>query len=253
MELFPALILLYLDQLSPCFSRYSVVLFEGYVWSSLITNGRKCMSRLASACWFVDRHLSSWERFLADHHWSITELTRRWFSLLVSRLLKLGVPLAELIFVLDTTLVAKVEGSMLGVQRWSAHPGENEAEKKIIGHHWAILGLAVRLKNRYVCFGLLSRLISGHLNPSQWIVDAQGHCRPANFWDAVHPLIWQTLSMTQQGITLVCDAYFAKSGFLNPIVLHNQQSSHRVNVITRMRWDAVCFSLLPPVRKQGQR
>lgn len=253
MELFPELMLFYLDQLSSCFSRYSIVFFEGYVWSLLISNGRKCMSRLASACWFVDRHLSSWERFLADHQWSVTELTHCWFRLLSSRLLKLGAHLSELIFVLDTTLISKVQGAMLGVQKWSAHPGDNEAEKKIIGHHWAILGLAVKLKNRYFCFGLFSRLISGQLKPAQWRVDSQGQCRVACFWDAIHPLLWQTVSMTQQGLLLVCDAYFSKAGFLNPIVFHNQHSRHRIKVITRMRWDAVCFELLPPSRKKGSR
>lgn len=249
MELFPELLLRYLDCLSPCFSRYSAPLFEGYVLGLLLTKGRKCMSRIASVCWFVDRHLSSWERLLADHHWSTEELTRCWFRLLCQRLSHLGVDLSEFIFLLDTTLVSKVKGSMLGVQKWSAHPGEDGAEKKIVGHHWSLIGLAVRVKNRYVCFGILSRLISGQLNPAHFIVDPEGNCRLANFWDATHALIWQTLAMTEQGITLVCDAYFAKVGFLAPIVFHNRHSPHQVKVITRMRWDAVCFSLLPPRRK----
>ena len=249
MEIFPPLLLLYLDCLSPCFSCYSAPFFEGYVVGLLLTKGRKCMSRVASVCWFVDRHLSSWERFLADHHWSTTEFTQCWFRLLCKRLSHLGIDLSEYLFLLDTTLVSKVKGRMPGVQKWSAHPGEDGAGKSIVGHHWSIMGLAVRVKNRYLCFGILSRLLSGQLNPSHFIVDPDGNCRLANFWDSTHALIWQTLEIVNQGITLVCDAYFAKAGFLAPIVFHNGHSPHRVKVITRMRWDAVCFSLWPPPRK----
>ena len=50
MEIFPALLLLYLDCLSPCFSRDSAPLFEGYVLGLLLTKSRKCMSRIASVC-----------------------------------------------------------------------------------------------------------------------------------------------------------------------------------------------------------
>jgi hypothetical protein len=37
--------------------------------SLLLTRGRKTMSRLAHTCFFVDRHLASWERFLAQNQW----------------------------------------------------------------------------------------------------------------------------------------------------------------------------------------
>lgn len=249
MEIFPELLLIYFDSMRPCFSRYSAPLFEGYAFGILLCNGRKCMKRIAGLCWFVDRHLNSFERFLADHQWSSSELTKCWYRLLIKRLSKLGISTSQKVFAIDTTLVQKVKGRMLGVQKWSAHPGDNKAEKRIIGHHWAILGLLVRFGDRYLCFGLFTRLISGKLNPAEMIVDANGACQIATFWDSIHAMIWQTLTLTETSITVVCDAYFSKKGFLNPIGYHNESSANKVTVITRMRWDAVCRELEPPEYK----
>jgi len=183
---------------------------------------------------------------LSEHRWSSSELSRYWFKLLLKRLSQLGISMSKKVFVIDTTLVQKVKGSMLGVQKWTAHPGDNKAEKKIVGHHWAILGLLVRFHNRYLCFGLLTRLISGQTNPAAMIVDPQGFCRLANFWDSIHAMIWETLTLVESSITVVCDAYFSKEGFLNPIGYHNDSSVAKVIVVTRMRWDAVCRELQPP-------
>lgn len=248
-HLFPELMIMYVNYLSPCFSYYSRPLFKGYVLGLLLCNSRKCMKHIASTCWFVDKGLSSWERFLSEHHWSLDSLMQRYFELLFFRLKHLGIDLSELLFALDTTLVAKTKGRMLGVQKWSAHPGDDSAEQSLIAHHWAILGLVVPFCGRYLCFGFLSRLISGQIAPSQFIVDAEGNCRKAVFWDAIHSMIWQTLTITQTSITIVCDAYFTKVGFLGPIAFHNTRSSQKVQVVSRMRWDAVCFELYPPKRK----
>lgn len=249
MKMFPELMLVYMNALSPCFSYYSRPFFEGYTLGLLLCSGRKCMKRVTSVCWFIDRKLSSWERFLAEHHWSLQSLSELWFKLLLSRLRLMGFSLSKLIFVLDTTLITKVKGKMIGVQKWTAHPGDDGAEKQIIGHHWAILGLVVPLVNRYLCFGLLSRLITGKRTSSHFIVTPQGQCRQATFWDPIHAMLWQTLDLTDCSITLLCDAYFSKIGFLSPIVFHNAFSSNQITVITRMRHDAVCFDLCPPSRK----
>ncbi|CAK8720280.1 hypothetical protein GMJAKD_09570 [Candidatus Electrothrix aarhusensis] len=90
MEIFPELLLIYFDSMRPCFSRYSAPLFEGYAFGILLCNGRKCMKRIAGLCWFVDRHLNSFERFLADHQWSSSELTKCWYRLLIKRLRNLA-------------------------------------------------------------------------------------------------------------------------------------------------------------------
>ena len=248
----PGLMILYMNYLAPCFSYYSRPLFEGYALGLLLCNSRKCMKRIAAVCWFVDRELSSWERFLSEHHWSSERLSKLFFELLLFRLRQLGVDFSEFLFVLDTTLVTKVKGRMLGVQKWTAHPGDDGAEKRVIGHHWAILGLMVRISNRYLCFGVLSRLIFGKLTSTHFIVDERGNCRLATFWDPIHTMIWQTLTLSQTSITLVCDAYFSKVGFLGPLAFHNANSAKKVQVITRMRWDAVCFALYPP-KRQGTR
>lgn len=241
--LFPDLIMLYLSSFHQCFSSWSRPFFNGYVLGLLLCNTRKCINHVASVCWFVDRSLSSWERFLSEHHWSIESLTACWVKLLFSRLYPWGLKMPEIICGVDTTLITKVKGRMLGVQKWTAHPGDEGAEKKIMGHHWAIMGLIVRFGDRYLCFGLLSRLISGHLAPSHFIVSAEGECRFAHFWDTIHAMIWQILNLVDTSIYLICDAYFSKAGFLNPVLEHNAKKAQKVRVISRMRWDAVCFEL----------
>jgi hypothetical protein len=80
------------------------------------------------------------------------------------------------------------------------------------------------------------RLISGKLNPFQFIVDSQGLARRATFWDGVIPLI---LDLKQQLgsrlLRIVVDAYFCKVPFLEPLV------SEGIPIITPMRKDGVAW------------
>ena len=68
------------------------------------------------------------------------------------------------------------------------------------------------------------RLISGKLNPFQFIVDSQGGVRRADFWDGVIPLI---LDLKQQLgsrlLRVVVDAYFCKVPFLVPLKKYTPQ------------------------------
>ena len=80
---------------------------------------------------------------------------------------------------------------MSGVQLWSFHSGNGDRGEKLKGHHWGILGLISFDKNRKRsgCWPLKMRLISGKLNPFQFIVDSEGVARRADFWDGVIPLV----------------------------------------------------------------
>ena len=56
------------------------------MWALLVVEGRKCMTRLARCAFFHQRDLSSWERFLAEHRWSLSAVTDRLVTLVVSQL-----------------------------------------------------------------------------------------------------------------------------------------------------------------------
>ena len=139
--LIPEILSNYLLLFSPHFNKPSFIYFSGYILSLLLTNGRKTMSRVAHTCFFVDRHLSSWERFLAENRWNPTALCKT----LIDQLgLELGDRLrvhGAYLAVLDTLLIAKNGRRMVGVQSWHDHSDNADRGERIRGHHWAIVGL----------------------------------------------------------------------------------------------------------------
>jgi len=204
--------------------------------SLLLTSGRKTMSQVAQTCFFVDRHLASWERFLAENAWDPAALGE---TLLATLRLKLGQSLSvhgAYLAVVDTLLIAKNGRRMLGVQTWHDHSGNADRGERMRGHHWAILGLISFSQEwgRYVCFPVLMQLISGQLNPSLFLVDPAGVVTLATIWDSVHPLIYHWhQSLNQAAMRVVVDAYFSKAPFVNPL---RQRGIH---VVSRLRHDAV--------------
>ena len=86
-----------------------------------------------------------------------------------------------------------------------------------------------KTSDRYWCWPIKMRLISGKLNPFQFIVDSQGVARRANFWDGVIPLLLDLKEqLSSRRLRVVVDAYFCKVPFLVPLV------SAGIPVITRM-------------------
>ena len=67
--LVPAVLFSYLTLFRPHFTKPSFAYFSGYIVSLLLTGGRKTMNCVADTCFWVDRHLASWERFLAENRW----------------------------------------------------------------------------------------------------------------------------------------------------------------------------------------
>jgi len=234
--LVPEILFAYLLLFRPHFNKPSFVFFSGYILSLLLTSGRKTMSRVAHTCFWVERHLTSWERFLAENRWDPTAL----FATLLDTL---RVKLADSLKVhgaylaaVDTLLIAKNGHKMPGVQFWKDHSGNADRGERIRGHHWAILGLIAfsRSWERFLCLPLLMRLISGQLNPFMFIVDPQGVATLATIWDSVLPLIFQLhLYLHQAALRVVVDAYFAKAPFINPLL------EKGIHVISRLRRDAV--------------
>src|SRR5437879_8145119 len=73
----------------------------------MVVEGRKCMTRLAGCVFCHQRGLSSWERFLAEHRWSVTAVTARLVRLVVERLGEQLKVHGAYLLGQDTTLVAK--------------------------------------------------------------------------------------------------------------------------------------------------
>jgi len=235
-SLVPAVLFTYLTLFKPHFTKPSFVYFSGYILSILITGGRKTMNHVAHTCFWVDRHLSSWERFLAEYRWDPTALLS---TLLEALKAKLGQELmvhGAFLAVVDTLLIAKNGRKMPGIQTWKDHSGNADRGERLRGHHWALVGLVAfsPLWGRYLCLPLLMQLISGQFNPYMFMVDPDGVATLATFWDSVLPLIMQLhLLLNQAPLRVVADAYFGKASFIQPLLTAG------IHVITRLRHDAV--------------
>ena len=220
------------------FSQPSFIYFQGYLWALLLVGGRKTMNNIAHCCFWVERSLSSWERFLSENIWDVNAVGKTLVTLLVQKLAHQLQVHGGYLAGLDTLLVPKNGSKMSGVQLWKDHSGNANRGEKLKGHHWGILGLISwdKIRKRSWCWPLKMRLISGKLNPFQFIVDSEGGTRRANFWDGVIPLV---LDLKQQlgavVLRVVVDAYFCKVPFLAPLVAQG------IQVITRMRKDAVAW------------
>lgn len=218
------------------FTKPSFVYFSGYILSLLLSGGRKTMSRVAQTCFFVDRHLVSWERFLAENRWDpvavLATLLEQMQSKLADRLQVHGAYLA----VVDTLLIAKNGHKMIGLQTWKDHSDNADRGERIRGHHWALVGLISYSQQwgRYLCLPLLLQLISGQLNPSLIMVDPAGVATLATIWDSVHPLLYQLHQyLNQAALRVVADAYFSKAPFVNPLL------EKGIHVVSKLRHDAV--------------
>jgi hypothetical protein len=163
---FPTTILLWLEGFRQHFPAQHFAYFRGYVWAlAMLGPTRQCMTNIARSCVFVDRHLASWERFLAESHWDLRGVSQT----LVARLLQqLGSRLYlwdALLAAVDTTLVPKGRGQMPGVQKWHDHSGDPARGESLVGHHWALIGLVSAWGVGYLCWPVLARLLPGQLNP----------------------------------------------------------------------------------------
>jgi len=196
------------------------------------------MNNIAHCCFGVERSLSSWERFLSENIWDVNAVGKTLVTLLLQKLAYQFQVHGGYLAGLDTLLVPKNGSKMSGVQLWKDHSGNANRGEKLKGHHWGILGLISwdKTRKRSWCWPIKMRLISGKLNPFQFIVDSEGGTRRADFWDGVVPLI---LDLKQQLgseiLRVVADAYFSKVPFLSPLV------DQGIQVVTRMRKDAVAW------------
>jgi hypothetical protein len=229
---FPTQTLSLFQAFAPCFTAPSFAYFQSYMWALRVVEGRKGMTRLARCAFFHQRDLSSWERFLAEHRWSLSAVTDRLVTLVVS---KLGDTLqvhGAYLLGKDTTLVAKTAKRMPGGQKWKDHSNNADRGAYMIGHHWNLVGLISPWESRWLCWPLVMRLVPGLKGARQWMVgDA---VEPMSFWDAAIAAILElTRCLGEASIRVVADAYYSKAPFLNGLVARG------IHVISRLRKDAV--------------
>lgn len=234
--LVPEILSSYLLLFRAHFTKPSFVYFSGYILSLLLTGGRKTMSRVAHTCFFVDRHLVSWERFLAENSWDPLAVCGTLLEQLQTKLADDLQIHGAYLAVVDTLLIAKNGHRMLGIQKWKDSSDNADRGERIRGHHWALVGLISYSPQwgRYLCLPVLMQLISGQLNPSLMLVDPAGIATLATIWDSVQPLLYQLQrQLNQATLRVVADAYFSKAPFVNPLL------DKGIDVVSKLRHDAV--------------
>ncbi len=95
-------------------------------------------------------------------------------------------------------------------------------------------GLLTKLGERWRCFPLWSRLVSGKQHPSHFVVSSTGQAHPMSIWETALAMVLQASSMLPGApLCVVMDAYFAKACLLNPLI------AEKITLLTRLRHDAV--------------
>jgi hypothetical protein len=229
---FPTQTLPLFQVFAPCFTAPSFAYFQSYVWALMVVEGRTCMTRLARCVFFHQRDLSSWERCLAEHRWSLTAVTARLVTLVVAKLGdQLQVHGAYLLGT-DTTLVAKTAKRMLGGQTWKDHRGNADRGASLVGHHWNLVGLISPWEARWRCWPLGMRFVPGLKGARQWMVGDT--VEPMRFWDAaIAALLEVTRCLGEASVRVVADAYSSKAPFLNGLLARG------IHAMSRLRKDAV--------------
>lgn len=244
----PLELLQLLCQFDRCFTKGIFSYFVGIIWALLTSSKRKVTTNLKRQCFFVKKHIASWERFVSDYKWNHLEIANTMLKILVRKYIGNFTIHKKLLIAIDTTLIAKNTKKMFGVQKWNNHSGNAEEGKYIFGHHWGLLGLVGKfLDKRFIFFPLLMKLITGQTAPWQWICGTDG-IRRMTFWDVVHSMIYQFQSWIGLEIRIVVDAYFSNSSFIAPLMAKGTA------VITRLRCNGVANLDIeqPTIGKRGR-
>jgi hypothetical protein len=243
---FPAILLTYIQPFRQLFSKPCFDYFKAFIWAMMLLETKKNIANIAHACFFLKRHIASYERFLSEYVWDMNRISNTLVKLIINVLKNKLYIYGAFLIAVDTTHKAKATKKMIGVQKWKQG---DKGNNYIIGHHWAIVGLISRFANRFICYPIMARMISGLKNPSHFVCSSQG-VYPMTFWDTILAVILQARQFLENfSFRVVADAYFANSTFINQMI---EQGIH---VITRWRKDGVGWDEPKPhhgKRKRGR-
>jgi len=80
----PSLVVVFLESFREVFNSPGYLYFKSFVWALMVIPGRKRVIDIANACFFLKKHVSSFERFLSEYKRSINKLIAALVSLLLS-------------------------------------------------------------------------------------------------------------------------------------------------------------------------
>jgi len=250
---FPIVMISYLMEFDNLFSKPNRLYFQGYIFSLMIVKGRKCATKIRQLSIFVDRSLSSFQRFLTQYNWDLNEVIKRMINILIRELADQMKIYGCYLIGLDTFLIAKSGKKMIGVQNWKDHSSNPDRGEYIRGHHWGIGALISRFSDRFLCWPILCRLISGEKEPFLFMTTEDGKAERGQILDAAVAIVYQ-ISLLMGGfpcdggpaLRAVADAFFSKAPFINPLILKG------IHLISRLRWDAVGWDDPPPYSGRGR-
>jgi hypothetical protein len=248
MEAFvPVLFLSFVAGCRPAFSKPTWPYFQAFLWAFLLVQGRKCVTRLTRACFFLDRSLSSFERFMETYQWDLLGAVQGVAGQLVQRLGPALQIEGGFLMGLDGLLVAKEGKEMPGVQGWHDSSENADRGERIRGHHWMLGALLSRFGERFLAWPLVARLVSGQQNPCTWIGTPEGELRPATIWDVGFAVVFSLAAVLGglpgeggPALRVVADAFFSKAPFINGL------RERGIPLISRLRHDAVGRDTEPP-------
>ena len=216
---------------APCFTAPNFAYFQSSLWALMVVEGRNCLTRLARCAFVPQRDLSSWERFLAGHHWSLTAVTERLVRLVVERLGEQRKVHGASLVGTDTTVVAKSAQRRLGGHKWTDHSDNADRGASLVGHHGNLAGLLSRWATRWLCWPLVMRLVPGLQGARQWI--GGDAIEPRRFWDAALAAVLEvTRCLGEAAVRVVADAFSSKAPFLHGL------RARGIDVISRRRKEA---------------
>jgi hypothetical protein len=70
----PAVVIEYLEVFREAFNSPGYSYFRAFVWAFVMIPGRKRITDIANACFFMKKHVSNFERFLSEHKWSMHQV-----------------------------------------------------------------------------------------------------------------------------------------------------------------------------------
>ena len=186
---------------------------------------------------FVDRHFTSFYRFLREGKWSLSDVRQQLWTLCRSRCQGPG---GRYFVIVDDTVCPKFGKGFFGLG-WHHDPMNRQHPKKLShGHCFVCLaGLAEQTKEHFVALFVSCRL---YLQEKA----CQGQRTFATKLVLAAQLACELALPPGQVLVVVADGAYARQAFVQALWVEGR------HLVSRLRRDTVFYDL-PPVRKKGKK